>query len=336
MSDGAARNEAGPRQARPDEACPDQACPDQARPNAAGPGIGALRHRRDLQSLAYLIAQPLLALWQWRHGFSLPLYALMLYLAIAVSVIHHNHAHLPMWRGRWRNRGTDLLITVLQGHPTFVFHPAHNRNHHRHRHGPGDVARTWRFGDHNHALGWLLHPLQAIAVIYPFLFDWLRGVRRRAPGAYRWYLLQYAAWLGSWTALLAIDPGKALALVILPQLLGLHWLLSANYLQHAHADDAARFGYARNFEGWLNPLLFNIGLHTAHHEHGRAHWSELPRLHHRYRPLIDPRLLEASFAGYAWRVFVLGPFLPQYRSRSLRPADTCAAVDGPVTTAKDC
>src|SRR5256885_16702539 len=33
--------------------------------------------------------------------------------------------------------------------------------------------------------------------------------------------------------------------------------------------------YARNFEGWVNPLLFNIGLHTAHHERPQAHWSEL-------------------------------------------------------------
>lgn len=281
--------------------------------------LGPLRHRRDLQSLAVLCAQPLLMLWQWRNGIAWPLYLAMLWLSVAISVVHHNHAHLPMWRRRWLNRGTDLAITVLQGHPTFVFHPAHNRNHHRYRHGPGDVARTWRFGDHNHFAGWLLHPLQALVVVYPLALAWLSGVRRRAPGAWRWFGLQYVVWWASWALALLIDPAKAFVLVIVPQLFGLHWLLGANYLQHAHADDRARYGYARNFEGGLlNPLLFNIGLHTAHHEHGRAHWSELPALHRRYRARIDPRLLEASLSCYAFRVFVLGALAHRYRSRSLR------------------
>ena len=284
----------------------------------ATPPWTALRHRHDLLSLAYLLAQPLLMLWQWRHGVSPLPYALMLFLAIAIGVIHHNHAHLPIWRRRWLNRATDLYITALQGHPTFVFHPAHNRNHHRYRHGPGDVARTWRFGDNNHLFGWIAHPLLALSTVYPLLLAWLGGVRRRAPGAWRWYMSQYGVWLGAWAIALMIDPGKGFWLVIVPQLFGLHWLLASNYLQHAHADDAAPMGYARNFEGVINPLLFNIGLHTAHHQHPRAHWSELPRLHADYRDQIDPRMLEPSFFGYALRVFVLGSLLPRFRSRSLR------------------
>lgn len=280
--------------------------------------LGPLRHRRDLQSLVYLAAQPLLMAWQWCYGFNALLYSLSLLLAVGVSVIHHNHAHLPMWRGRWPNRLTDLGITVLQGHPTFVFHPAHNRNHHRHRHGPGDASRTWRFGDHNHLLGWLLHPLQAVAAVYPLVLRWLAAIRRRAPGAFRWYLLQYALWLSSWLLLIWLDPGKALVLVIVPQLFGLHWLLAANYLQHAHADDRSRLGYARNFEGVINPLLFNIGLHTAHHEHARTHWSDLPGLHARYRSVLDARLVEGGFFSYVARVFVLGAFSARYRTQSLR------------------
>ena len=59
-----------------------------------------------------------------------------------------------------------------------------------------------------------------------------------------------------------------------------------------------RWAIARNFEGRVNPLLFNIGLHTAHHEHPRAHWSELPRLHAGSRERIDPRMLEPGFLGY--------------------------------------
>ncbi len=286
---------------------------------------GALRNARDLQSLVYLVAQPLLMAWQWHKGFHAAAWCASLFLAVGISVIHHNHAHLALWRRRGLNRGTDLVLTLLQGHPTCVFHPTHNRNHHRHRHGERDAMRTWRFGDHNHLVGWALHPLQAACAVYPLATAWMRGLARRAPGALRWFRLQYALWLGSWLALLWLDADKALLLVIAPQLFGLHWLLGANYLQHAHAGDGSRFGHARNFErGWLNALLFNIGLHTAHHEHGRAHWSELPRLHAACRSRIPPALLERTLSAYVLRVFFLAPLLapifPSLRSRSLRAA----------------
>ncbi len=286
--------------------------------------IGPLRDRHDLRSLAYLAMQALAMAWQWHHGFHPLAFAASLFLAVGISVIHHNHAHLPMWTRRGPNRATDLAITLLQGHPTCAMHPAHRLNHHRHNHGPRDVARTWRFGDHNHLAGWMLHPLHALTAVYPLVLAWLRRMRARHPGAWRWYALQYLAWIGSWATLLLLDPGKALLLVIVPQLFGLHWLLAANYLQHAHADDRDPMARARNFEGVLNPLLFNIGLHTAHHAHARAHWSQLPGLHRQYRARIDPRLLEPSFPAYVARVFLLAPFMPRYRSRSLRLATATA------------
>ena len=103
--------------------------------------LPSLRNRRDWQSVAYLAAQPALAAWQWVHGLSWPLYGLMLFLTLGVGVIHHNHAHRRLWRGRRANRATDFWLTLLQGHPTFVFHAAHNANHHRYVHGPRDAAR---------------------------------------------------------------------------------------------------------------------------------------------------------------------------------------------------
>src|SRR5690606_2293657 len=195
-------------------------------------------------------------------------------------------SHLRMWRNRWLNRASDIWLTLLQGHPTCVFWPSHVANHHRYKHGENDVTRTYRFGDTNHLWGYLWHPVQAVSVLYPHIFRWLGSLRRYWPGVWRYCLLQYVVWLGSWAILLWLSPGKALLFVILPQLHGLHWLLATNYLQHAHADGSydSRHGrpqlnYARNFEGLVNPLLFNIGLHTAHHEHSRAHWSALTQLH---------------------------------------------------------
>lgn len=279
----------------------------------------SLRHPRDLQSLAYLAAVPALALWQWRQGFDALLYGVMLLLWIGIGVIHHHHAHRPMWSARTLNRATDLGLAVLQGHPTYAFAATHNANHHRHRHGPGDWARTYRFagGDSNHALGWLLHPFQAAAALYPHFLAHLRRLRRHRPGVWRWALAQYALVTASWLLALAVDWRAALLYVFLPQLVSMHWLLGANYFQHAHADGGSRWNYARNFTGAVNWLYFNIGLHTAHHEHPREHWSRMPALHAALRTRVHPALEERSFLLYLARVMLLGAVVPRYRSRSL-------------------
>jgi hypothetical protein len=283
-----------------------------------------LRHARDAQSVAYLVAVPMLALWQWQHGFDAALYAAMIVLWIGIGVIHHHHAHRPMWHARRANHATDLLLALLQGHPTYGFAATHNRNHHRHRHGPGDWARTYRFagGDSNHALGYLLHPLQAACALYPHFLAHLGRMRRYRPGVWRWALLQYALVSAAWIALLVIDAPKALLYMLLPQLVALHTLLGANYFQHAHADGRSRWHCARNFTGAINWLYFNIGFHSAHHEHPREHWSCMPALHQTLRANLHPALQERSFFVYLLRVMALGALLPRFRSRSLMASTT--------------
>ena len=297
--------------------------------------MARLRHWRDTQSLLYMTALPTVVYWQWHHGWTVWLYALELFLTLGIGVIHHNHTHLRMWRGpgsRCANRWTDYGLTLLQGHPTFVFWPAHVANHHRFRHGEQDITRTYRFGgDTNHLWGYLIHPLHAVVVLYPLFVRWLAALRQRHPGAFRYCMGQYALWLGSWAAWLLLDWRKALLLVIVPQLHGLHWLLATNYLQHAHADgrpqtraqrdtEGSMLNYARNFEGLVNPLLFNIGLHTAHHECPHAHWSTLTELHaRRYRHRVDPTLNERGLLPYMARVFMVGLVWRPARSRPQMP-----------------
>ena len=277
-----------------------------------------LRKARDIHSLFYLALSPLLVYWQWRHGFDWLAYGLLLFLTLGVGVINHNHAHLRMWRSRLANRLTDIWIAILQGHPTYVFHCGHIANHHRYHHGERDLARTYRFGgDSNDLAGYLLHPFQAAIALYPEFLRWLARMRRHWPGVFRFCALQYLLIAALWLTLAIIDWRKWLLFVFIPQLHGWHWLLATNYLQHAHADGHSDIDYARNFGGWLNPLLFNIGIHTAHHENPRVHWSALPRLHEDYRQRVDARLAEPSLLAYMFRTYVLGLFLPRFRSRSL-------------------
>ena len=285
--------------------------------------IFKLRNCRDIQSLTYLVAQPALVAYVWLHGLQSVLswlcFFLTLMLSLGVSVIHHNHCHLRMWHNKYLNRYTDFYLSILQGHPTFVFYPSHNANHHRYHHGVKDVARTYQFkaGDTNHLWGYLTHPFQACWVLYPLFIRWLVRLRRNHPRVFYYYMMQYIAVFAVDGVLIYINATHFLYFVLLVQLHGLHWLLATNYLQHAHADGGSRINFARNFEGWVNPVYFNIGLHTAHHKHGRLHWSKLPERHLIYRPHIHSKMLAGPLLAYMFRTYFLSMWHKKHRSTSL-------------------
>jgi fatty acid desaturase len=199
-----------------------------------------------------------------------------------------------------------------------VFYATHNDNHHRFAHGPLDEARTYRFGgDTNHLWGYFLHPLFAVWALYPVFAKWLKRSVQHRNRLWQYACLQYAVVLTLWAILAYMDIEKWFWFVLVPQLHGLHWLLATNYLQHAHADGHSNINFARNFEGWLNPLLFNIGLHTAHHKHPRSHWSELSALHAQYRSTVHPVLNAGGLISYMVRTYGLSLFVQRFRSQTL-------------------
>ena len=230
------------------------------------------------------------------------LYALMLFLAMGIGVIHHNHAHCRYGGAAGSTAPPTCTSRVLQGPPDLRV-PSRPRGATIIVTGMGRT--TWRAPGVSAATpttcsAGSLHPLLAItACCIRCSLAWLGGVRRRAPGASRWYMTQYARLAGivglgaddrPWQGVLAGDRAAAVRPALAAGL-QLPATCARRRLQH-------RWAIARNFEGMVNPLLFNIGLHTAHHQHPRAHWSELPRLHAGYRERIDPRMLEPGFLGY--------------------------------------
>ena len=278
-----------------------------------------MKHWSDLQSLTYVVLYVALIVAQWIFGFSWPMYVGVLFLAVGIQVVHHNHIHLGIWNSKRLNHLTNLVISVVSAVPSAMMFGSHLKNHHVHQHGPEDVTRTYRFGgDHNHLLGYVLHPLQAFCVLIPkffrdFLDQWPRRTRFSKD-----LLLQVCLIGIVWIGLLILDWQKFLLLVLIPQAFGLHWLLGSNYFQHAHCDDASEVNYARNFTGAVNWFLLNIGFHTAHHDHPKAHWSSLRQLHREQVHEIHPSLCVSSFARYVLQVFFLSPFVSSFRSQSLR------------------
>lgn len=278
-----------------------------------------LKHRADLQTLLYMLLTTALPLYQWQLESFQPLFFLAsLVMAFAVGAMHHNHMHVPMWHSRRLNTATDYWFTFFQGHPGYAFVPAHLDNHHRHRNREQDHTRTWRLRDDNGLSGFVRHPFESATALAPVLVAYLQRLRRDQPAYFRRVCTHYGFLAVCLTLLLLLDWRKTTLYVLVPQAAALFFLLASNYLQHAHTDDASSYSHSRNFVGWINPIFFNVGYHTAHHHHSRQHWSRLPATHARIASRIDPRLIERSFLWYCLRVYVLALFLPKLRSRPLR------------------
>jgi fatty acid desaturase len=275
-----------------------------------------LRSWRDWQSVAYLVGLPLLVLVQWQaNSFNILLYGLTLILALGVSCINHNHAHLPLWKNTGLNRLTDVWVGILQGHPVFLFTPAHINSHHRHNQLPGDVTRIEQFGSHNHLVGYLLFPLYVLPPLSRLKRLYLKQVRRENPKTFFYIMLQHIALLAMWLCALVVDWKKFALYVFFPQLLSLHFLLASNYLQHAHTDIGSRYNHSRNFIGIINWLLFNVGYHTAHHEDERAHWSNLPVIHAHLNGHIQQSLNQTSLLRYVFIDLLTTPLYQRVKHR---------------------
>lgn len=287
-----------------------------------------LRNKADRRTIAYMVVTTAVFVIQWNLDSVQPvLYAFYLFLSIAVTVIAHNHNHLPIFRNKWWNTVTDYWLTVFYGFPAFAWIPTHNMNHHALNNKEGDYTITYRLTEQNHLLMLLLYPAMSSYHQQKPIRDYLMNLRRTDRGKFWLAALQYV-FLGVWILVgLLVDWEKALLYIIIPQQVGLFSVLVFNYVQHVHADEESDVNHSRNFTGFLNVLLFNNGYHTVHHDKAGTHWSKAPELHAKIADRIDPSLNERSFWWYIVRVYFLAPFVPSFRTQSPRLARK-AAMEG--------
>lgn len=212
----------------------------------------------------------------------------------------------------------DYWLTVFYGFPAFAWIPTHNLNHHVLNNKEGDYTLTYRLTEQNHLLMLLLYPAMSSYFQQTPIRDYLRklwrGDRKKFWLAFGQYIF-LAAWAVFW---LILDWQKFILYVLIPTQFGLFSVLVFNYLQHVHADEESDYNHSRNFLGWTNPLLFNNGYHTVHHLRAGTHWSETPAKHKEIEHLIDAGLIEKSLIWYLLRTYLLAPFIPRYRSHSMR------------------
>jgi fatty acid desaturase len=292
-----------------------------------------LKNNKDIKSLIYIVITTSLFLFLWTQGKAMNkglftvLYIWFLFMSISVAVMAHNHNHLPMWKSKIMNILTDNWLTVFYGFPVFAWIPTHNANHHKFVNKEPDYTRTWRFTERNNLFTVLTYPSVSGFFQQSVVMNHFKETFSRNKYKFFLYGLQFVV-LISWIAGAFIIGGweKALIYVVLPQQLSLFSVLLFNYVQHVHADEETKYNSSRNFTGILNFLLFNNGLHTIHHIHPTIHWSETPQEHAKIEHLIDDSLIESSFWYFLYKSYILGIFMPKYKTKSMRVARLSSAA----------
>ena len=118
-----------------------------------------LRYAADIRTLFYMVITTGLFLAQWLTDTWSPLmWFPYLFLSVAVTVIAHNHNHLPIWRNNTLNILTDYWLTLFYGFPAFAWIPTHNLNHHVLNNKLGDYTITYRVSERNSWWTLLIYP----------------------------------------------------------------------------------------------------------------------------------------------------------------------------------
>jgi len=280
-----------------------------------------LRYKADRRTLVYMFVTTALLYVQWNLvSFNIFLYVLSLFMAISVAVIAHNHNHLPMWRKKPLNVLTDYWLTLFYGFPAFAWIPTHNKNHHFFNNKEGDYTITYRVTEKNHFFSLMSYPSISSFYQQKPIRDYIKMLWNTDRKEFYLAVLQYVALAALYAVAFYFDWKKALIFIAIPHQVSLFSVLVFNYVQHVHADEESEYNHSRNIVGpALNTMLFNNGLHTAHHERAGIHWSETPKAHKKMEHLIDPVLNERTFWGYIIRSYFLAPFnKKRFGTRSMR------------------
>ncbi len=279
-----------------------------------------LRYRADIKTLLWMAMTTSLFFYLWRStGTNLWAYSVFLYLSVSVSIMAHNHNHVRMWTNKTLNLLTDVWITIFYGFPVFGWVPTHNKNHHKHNNRKPDDTHTWRFWEANNLLTMIAFPSVSGFYQQKAINKYVGAIRRRDRPLFIACMIQIFCLVSWLVAAFLLDWRKALLYVVLPQQVSLNTVLVFNYIQHVHADEEDEWNHSRNITGWMmNFLMFNNGLHTVHHLKPGLHWSLVPAAHREIESKIDPVLKEPSFLWYFLRAYVLGLFIPAFRTDSMR------------------
>jgi fatty acid desaturase len=200
---------------------------------------------------------------------------------LAIAMATHNHVHVPLCRGRFANAIIEHLLYLEGGLLGAKFRLQHNLGHHRFYTDPTqDITVTRSDGS---TMGRLEY---AARFFITATFEALR-IGKEYPVLLRRYCWAQAAALIAVAGLLAINPGGALILFVVPMNVVAFTFFALTYDDHIglHSTNELEASHSKT-NRILNLLIFNNGYHLAHHLKPGVHWSELPALHERLKERI--------------------------------------------------
>ncbi len=303
------------------------------------------RHGADARTILWALLMPTVLLAQLARPALVPyLSPLSFYLAMAAGTIAHNHNHCPTFKSRRLNAFFAAWVSVFYGYPTFAWVPTHNLNHHKHVNREGDATITWRHTNRN--TWWIAVSYFFVSAYYQSgpIKEYIRKAKASNGRLYRQIVTQYTVWIGCLVGVAAVAiarHGLGTGLYVymlafgLPSFFGTWSMMWFNYMQHVHCDPWSEHNHSRNITGRIfNFLVFNAGLHTAHHENPGAHWSKLPEIHARLAPSIDPALNEPSFLWWVFRAYVVSAFVPRLETKQIGRAPFDPPADAKAIRAR--
>ena len=257
---------------------------------------------------------------------------LSLYFGFCAGVFSHNHNHCPVFKSRKLNAFYSTWLSIFYGYPTFAWIPTHNLNHHKYVNKAGDATITWRYSKKN---TWLIASTYYFVSAYwqsgP-LKEYVSKAQRTNRALYGQIVTQWVTLVAAHVSLLTLavlltawrhGPSWQGPLVyacgfLIPALFATWSMIFINYIQHVHTDPWSEHNHSRNFVSKLgNWVVFNNGLHAAHHESAGLHWSKLPAAHAKIAHLIDPELNQHSIFRFCIKAYLLGIFSDRFRTKQV-------------------
>ena len=293
-----------------------------------------VRHGSDWRTLFYAFALfPAVGFAPYVEPRVLPwVLPLSLYLGFCAGVFSHNHNHCPVFKSRRLNAFYSTWLSIFYGYPTFAWIPTHNLNHHKYVNKAGDATITWRYSKKN---TWLIASTYYFVSAYwqsgP-LKEYVSKAQKTNRALYGQIITQWVTLIGAHVSLLTLSvlltawrhgpswqgPLLYACGFLIPALFATWSMIFINYIQHVHTDPWSEHNHSRNFVGKFgNWVVFNNGLHAAHHESAGLHWSKLPAAHAKIAHLIHPELNQHSIFRFCIKAYLLGIFSERFRTKQV-------------------
>ncbi len=216
---------------------------------------------------------------------------LMILPKAQICAWNHHHQHAPTFRFTVANRILEFFYALHTGVTTNLWVLHHNLGHHQHYLDQRKDESRWTRNDGTQ-MGEFEYSLIITATAY------YRGyiVGKEHPKEMKDFLIFSAITFALVGILVAIKPGAALLLFVLPMIMGLFMTAWATYEHHAglNTDDLYHASF-NNTNRWYNLFTGNLGYHTAHHYKGGLHWSKLPQLHEKIKHNIPKELVRETW-----------------------------------------